>query len=84
MFSIRAMNNVGIEFYSSFATFAHWHRKLARNGNFFYSAAPEPRKTAYPAFFQDNSDAMGLKDLCAELMFDYVHNNLIPRLMVKR
>ncbi len=25
-----------------------------------------------------------LKDLSVELMFDYVHNNLIPRLMVKR
>jgi hypothetical protein len=91
MYAIRAMNDVGIEFYSSFATLAHWHRKLARNRHFFYSA-PEP-KTAYPPFFRDNPDAMDafkrhgvahLKDLSVELMFDYVHNNLIPRLMVKR
>ncbi len=67
------------------------HRKLAWNGNFFYSAL-EP-KTAYPPFFQDNPDTMeafkkfgvaNLKDISVELMFDYVRNNLIPRLMVKR
>ncbi len=89
MYAIRAMNDVGIEFYSSFATLTHWHRKLAWNRNFFYSA-PEP-KTAYPPFFRYNPDTMeafkkhgvaNLKDLSVELM--YAHNNLIPRLMVKR
>ena len=91
MYAIRAMNDVGIEIYSNFATLARWHRKLARNRCFFY-CAPDP-KTSYPPFFQDNPDAMeafkkhgvaNLKDLSVELMYEYVHNNLIPRLMVKR
>ncbi|KAI2489341.1 hypothetical protein MHU86_25254 [Fragilaria crotonensis] len=93
MYAIRAMNDVGIEIYSSFATLARWHRKLARNRCFFY-CAPDPN-TSYPPFFQDNPDAMeafkkrgrvaNLKDLSVELMYEYVHNNdLIPRLMVKR
>ena len=69
-----------------------WAPEVGSEREFFYSAAPEP-KTAYPPFFQDNPDAMevfkksgvaNLKDLSVELMFDYVHNNLIPRLMVKR
>lgn len=30
-YAIKAMNNEGIEFYSSFATLACWHRKLAQN-----------------------------------------------------
>jgi hypothetical protein len=89
--AVRAMNNVGIEYYSSFAALAHWHRKLAQNRYFFYHT-PEP-KTVYSPFFQDNPDAMeafkkhgvaNLKDLSVELMLNYVHNDLIPRLMVKR
>ena len=35
MYAIRAMNDVGIEFYSNFATLARWHRKLAQNRVFF-------------------------------------------------
>jgi hypothetical protein len=30
-YAIKVMNDVGIEFYSSFATLSRWHRKLARN-----------------------------------------------------
>ncbi|KAI2509539.1 hypothetical protein MHU86_4916 [Fragilaria crotonensis] len=91
MYAIRAMNDVGIEIYSNFATLARWHRKLAQNRCFFY-CAPDP-KTSYPPFFQDNPDAVeafkkhgvaNLKDLSVELMYEYVHNDLIPRLMVKR
>ena len=86
----RAMNDVGIELYSSFATLAPWYRKLTQNKNFF-SSAPESN-TTYPPLFQDNTDAMeafkkhsmaNLKDLSVQLMFENVHNNLIPRLMVK-
>jgi hypothetical protein len=49
IYAIRAMNDVGIEFFSSFANLAHWRRKLAQNRIFFYNA-PEPSKTAYPPF----------------------------------
>ncbi len=57
---------------------------------FFYNA-PE-QKNAYPPFFRDNPDVMeafkkhgvaSLKDLSVELTLNYVHNDLIPRLMVK-
>ena len=55
-YSIEAMNDVGIEFYSSFKTLARWHRKFARHKDYFYKA-PDA-KTAIPRFFVDNPDAM--------------------------
>ena len=91
-FAIERMNNVGVKCYSSFATLSRWHRKFARNHFFFYKA-PEP-KTLYPAFFVQNLDAMeafkkhgvaNIKDLRrVEMMLEYVHQELIPKLMLKR
>ena len=90
-FSIKAMNDVGVEFYSSFATLSRWHRKFARHRYYFYKV-PEA-KTVRPRFFADNPDAMeafknhgvaNIKDLRVELMLEYVHNELIPKLMVRR
>ena len=34
-FAINAMNDVGVDFYSSFSTLARWHRKFALNRFFF-------------------------------------------------
>ena len=89
--AIEAMNDVGVEYYSSFATLAQWHRKLARHRYYFYKA-PEA-KTACPRFFIDNPDAMdafkrhgvaNIKDLRVKMMLEYVHHELVPKLMVKR
>ena len=90
-FAIEAMNDVGVEYYSNFETLRLWHRKLARN-RYFYYKTPEP-KTLYPAFFVENPDAMEafkkygmahIKDLRVEMMLEYVHQELIPKLMLKR
>ena len=90
-FAIEAMNDVGVEYYSNFETLRIWHRKLARN-RYFYYKTPEP-KTLYPAFFVENPDAMEafkkygvahIKDLRVEMMLEYVHQELIPKLMLKR
>ncbi|KAI2512190.1 hypothetical protein MHU86_2277 [Fragilaria crotonensis] len=85
------MNDVGVEFYSSFATLSRGHRKLARNRYYFYKA-PEG-KNECPRFFIDNPDAMeafkkhgveNIKDLRVEMMLEYVHSQLIPKLIVRR
>jgi hypothetical protein len=90
-YAIEAMNDVGVEFYSSFATLSRWHRKFARHRFYFYKA-PEA-KTVCPRFFVDNPDAMdafkkhgvaNIKDLRVEMMLEYVHHELVPKLMVKR
>jgi hypothetical protein len=90
-FAIEAMNDVGVEYYSNFETLRLWHRKFARN-RYFYYKTPEP-KTLYPAFFVENPDAMEafkkygvahIKDLRVEMMLEYVHQELIPKLMLKR
>ena len=90
-FAIEAMNDVGVEYYSNFETLRIWHMKLARN-RYFYYKTPEP-KTLYPAFFVENPDAMEafkkygvahIKDLRVEMMLEYVHQELIPKLMLKR
>jgi hypothetical protein len=89
--AIEAMNDVGVEYYSSFATLAQWHRKFARNRSYFYKA-PDA-KTVRPRFFVDNPDAMdaftkhgiaNIKDLRVEMMLEYVHHELVPMLMRKR
>ena len=89
--SIEAMNDVGVEYYSSFATLARWHRKFARHRYYFYKA-PDA-KAACPRFFVENPDAMdafkkhgvaNIKDLRVEMMLEYVHNELVPKLMLKR
>ncbi|KAI2512867.1 hypothetical protein MHU86_1413 [Fragilaria crotonensis] len=88
-YAIQAMNDVGIEFYSSFSTLARWHRKFARNRFFFYKAPGE--KNLCPRFFLDNPDAMeafkqyglaNIKDLRVEMMLEYVHSELIPKLIL--
>ena len=82
-FAIEAMNDVGVAFYSSFSTLSRWHRKFACHRYYFYKV-PEA-KTVCPGFFVDNLDAMeafknhgiaNIKDI-------YVHNELVPKLMVK-
>ena len=92
-FSIEAMNDVREEFYSSFATLSRWHRKFARHRYYFYKC-PQA-KNVCPRFFVDsNPDAMdafkkhdgiaNIKDLRVEMMLEYVHTQLIPKLMVRR
>jgi hypothetical protein len=90
-FAIEAMNDVGVEFYSNFSTLSRWHRKFARHRYYFYKV-PEA-KTVCPGYFVDNPDAMeafknhgeaNMKDLWVEMMLEYVHNELVPKLMVKR
>ncbi|KAI2506094.1 hypothetical protein MHU86_8325 [Fragilaria crotonensis] len=90
-YAIEAMNDIGVEFYSSFSTLSRWHRKFARHRYYFYKV-PEA-KTVCPRFFVDNPDAMeafknhgiaNIKDLRVEMMLEYVHNELVPKLMVKR
>ena len=91
-YSIEAMNDVGIEFYSCFKTLARWHRKFARHKDYFYKAPAA--KTAIPPFFVDNPDAMDAfkkhgvanikEDLRVEMMLEYVTNELVPKLMQKR
>jgi hypothetical protein len=85
------MNDVGVEFYSSFSTLSRWLRKYACYRYYFYKV-PEA-KTVCPGFFVDNPDAMeafknhgvaNIKDLQVEMMLEYVHNELVPKLMVKR
>ena len=89
--AIEAMNDVGVEFYSSCVTLRKWHRKFARHRFYFYKA-PEA-KSACPRFFVDNPDAMdafkkyaiaNIKDLRVEMMLEYVHHELVPKLMTKR
>ena len=88
---IKAMNDVGVKFYPSFATLSRWHRKFACHWYFFYKA-PEA-ETVCPRFFVDHPDAMdafknhgiaNMKDLQVEMMLEYVHNELVPKLMVKQ
>jgi hypothetical protein len=90
-FAIEAMNDVGVEYYSNFETQRLWHRKFARN-RYFYCKTQEP-KTSYPAFFVENPDAMEafkkygiahIKDLRVKMMLEYVHQELMPKLMLKR
>ena len=89
--SIEAMNDVGVEYYSCFRTLARWHRKFARHRHYFYKA-PDA-KMSCPRFFADNPDAMdafkrhgvaNIKDLRVEMMLEYVHNELVPKLMMKQ
>ena len=70
---------------------AQWHRKFARNRSYFYKA-PDA-KTVRPRFFVDNPDAIdafkkhgiaNIKDLRVEMMLEYVHHELVPKLMRKR
>ena len=90
-YSIEAMNDVGVEFYSSFSTLSRWHRKFARHRHYFYKSPPA--KNVCPRFFTDNPDAMeafkkhgvaNIKDLRVKMMLEYVHTQLIPKLMVRR
>ena len=90
-FAINEMNDVGVDFYSSFSTLARWHRKFALNRFFFYKA-PDA-KNVCPRFFLDNPDAMeafkkygvaNIKDLRVEMMLEYVHSELVPKLMLMR
>ena len=89
--AIEAMNDVGVEFYSTCVTLRKWHRKFARHRFYFYKA-PEANN-ACPRFFVDNPDAMdafkkhaiaNIKDLRVEMMLEYVHHELVPKLMMKR
>ena len=91
-FAIETLNDIGVEFYSSFETLARWHRKFAQHRYFFYKA-PDASQPACPPFFADNPDAMdafkkygveNIKDLCVEMMLEYVHQDLVPKLMLKR
>jgi hypothetical protein len=90
--AIATLNDVGIEYYSSFETLARWHRKFACN-RYFFNKASDGRKAACPPFFADNPDAMealkkhgvaNIKDLRVEMMLEYVHQELIPKLILKR
>ncbi len=91
-FAIEAMNDVGVEFYSSFATLSRWHRKFACH--MYYFCKVPAAKTVCPRFFVDNPDAMeafknhgvaNIKDLRVEMMLEYyVHNEIVPMLIVKR
>ena len=87
LFAIEAMNDVGTEYYSNYRTLARWHRKLAKN-RLYFCKTPET-KTMIPPFFRDNPDAMeafkkygaaNIQDLRVELMYNYVHHDLIPKL----
>jgi hypothetical protein len=81
-----------VEYFSNFDNFETlrlWHRKFARNRRYYYKR-PEP-KTSYPVFVE-NPDAMKaftkygiahIKDLRVEMMLEYVHQELIPKLMLK-
>lgn len=88
--AIQSMNDVGTEYYSNYRTLARWHRKLAKH-RLYFSKTPET-KTLIPPFFRDNPDAMqafkkygvaNIQDLRVELMYDYVHHDLIPTLLKK-
>ena len=90
LFAIKAMNDVGTEYYSNYRMLARWHRKLAKH-RLFFCKTPEA-KTTIPPFFRDNPDAMdafkrygvtNIQDLRAELMYNYVHQDLIPKLLQK-
>ncbi|KAI2512807.1 hypothetical protein MHU86_1595 [Fragilaria crotonensis] len=91
LFAIETMNDIGVEYYSSnYRTLARWHRKLAKNRRFFCKT-PEA-KALFPPFFCDNPDAMeafkkygvaNIQDLRVELMYNYVHQDLIPKLLQK-
>ena len=61
---------------------------------YYFNKVPEA-KTVCPRFFVDNPDAMeafknhgvaNIKDLRVEMMLEYyyVHNEVVPRLIVKR
>jgi hypothetical protein len=88
VFAIEQMNDVGIEYYTNFRTLARWHRKLAKHRHFFCST-PEA-KLLIPPFFRDNPDALEafkkhgvahIQDLCVELMYNFVHQDLLPKLL---
>ena len=85
------MNDVGVEFYSSYANCAGWHRKLACHRFYFYKAAEA--KVAIPRFFANNPDAMdafkmhgvtNIKDLRVKMMLEYVQSELVPKLILKQ
>ena len=90
VFAIECMNDVGIEYYTNFRTLARWHRKLAKHRHFF-CLTPEA-KLLIPPFFRDNPDALEafkkhgvahIQDLCVELMYNFVHQDLLPKLLSK-
>ena len=89
--AIKSLNDVGIEYYSSSVTLRKWHRKFAMNRFYFFQAPGA--KNVCPRFFVDNPDAMdafkkhaiaNIKDLRVEFMLEYVHHELVPKLMLKR
>ena len=90
VFAIERMDDVGIEYNTNFRTLARWHRKLAKHRHFFCST-PEA-KLLIPPFFRDNPNALEafkkhgvahIQDLCIELMYNFVHQDLLPKLLSK-
>ena len=88
--AIEKMNDIGVEYYSNYRTFARWHRKLAKY-RLYFCKTPQA-KTMIPPFFRDNPDALeafkrygvaNIQDLRVELMYSYVHQDLIPKLLSK-
>ena len=88
--AIEQMNDIGVEYYSNYRTLARWHRKLAKH-RLYFCKTPES-KTMIPPFFCDNPDALeafkrygvaNIQDLRVELMYSYVHQDLIPKLLSK-
>jgi hypothetical protein len=88
--AIEGMNDIGVEYYSNYRTLARWHRKLAKHRLYFCKTRDE--KTMMPPFFRDNPDALeafkrygvaNIQDLRVELMYSYVHQDLIPKILSK-
>jgi hypothetical protein len=84
------MNNIGVEYYSNYRTLARWHRKLAKH-RLYFCKTPEAI-TMIPPFFRDNPDTLeafkrygvaNIQDLRVQLMYNYVHQDLIPKLLSK-
>jgi hypothetical protein len=83
------MNNVDVEFFSNYRTLARWHRKLAEH-RLYFCKTPD---AIIPPFFRDSPpDALeafkryrtaNIQDLRVELMNSYVHQDLIPKLLMK-
>ena len=76
---------------SNYRTLARWHRKLAKH-RLYFCATPAEVKTPIPTFFHDNPDALEafkrygvahIQDLRVELIHNYVHQDLIPKLLLK-
>ena len=82
--AIEAMNDVGVEFYTSFAMLSRWHRKFTRH-RFYFCKAPEAKLcvpislstilTQWNAFLKKDGVA-NIKDLRVKMMLDFVHHEL--------